>query len=136
MSIETLGLAISLISLTLGLVSAWQQIKALILRAVRFGGDAAKSWAQREQSLIQMYLDRPSVLVAYLGKSGVSIFLLFIALLFIRPDGLQHTFGFPPSVAKTLFLAPACLIGLVLGAISSRCADVIRLASKRTGTGD
>ena len=49
MSIETLGLVISLISLALGLLSSWQQIKTLVLRAAKFGGNAARSWVLRER---------------------------------------------------------------------------------------
>ncbi len=131
MSIETLGLVISLISLAVGLLSSWQQLKSLLLRAARFGGKTAKSWAQNEQGLVELYLDQPAALVAYLGKSCITVVLLVIALLFIRPGVLQESFGLSASLAKAVFLSPACLIGLVLGAISSRCSDVIRLARKR-----
>ena len=131
MSTEAIGLAISLVSLALGILSAWQQIRSFLLRAAKFGSNAARSWALKESTLIDLYLERPSALVAYLGKSAVSIFLLFIALLFIRPAALQESLGLSAGLAKAFFLAPACVIGLVLGSISSRCSDVIRLASKR-----
>ena len=134
MSIETIGLVISIISLALGLLSSWQQIKSFLLRAIKCGSHAAKSWALKEQSLIKLYLDRPSALAAYLGKSAVSIFLLLIALLLMRPAALQYTFGLPSEFYKVLFLMPACLIGLILGSISSRCSDVIRLASRDGST--
>lgn len=131
MPIESLGLTISLISLALGLLSSWQQIKSLALRAAKFGGRTARSWAQKEQAVIELYLDQPAVIVAYLGRSSTTIFLLFVALLFIRPSALQDSFGLSAGLAKAVFLSPACLVGLVLGAISSRCSDVIRLARKR-----
>lgn len=131
LSTEAIGLWISLISLALGIVSAWQQIKSFMFKVVRFGGGAAKSWLTKEQFMIELYLEQPAALVAYLGKSGVSIFLLLIALLFIRPSALQDLFGLSAGPAKYLSLIPACLIGLVLGAISSRCSDVVRLARKR-----
>lgn len=131
MSIETLGLVISLISLAVGLLSSWQQLKPLLLRAARYGGETAKSWAQNEQRLVELYLDQPAALVAYLGKSCITVFLLFIGLLFIRPGVLQEHLGLSAGLAKVVFLSPACVIGLVLGAISSRCSDIIRLARKR-----
>ena len=135
MSIETLGLVISLISLALGLLSSWQQLKPLLLRAARYGGAAAKSWAQNEQKRVELYLDQPAALVAYLGKSCITVFLLFIALLFIRPGVLQQSLGLSAALAEAIFLTPACAIGLVLGAISSRCSDIIRLARKRVTVG-
>lgn len=131
MSIETLGLAISLISLGLGLLSSWQQLKFLVHRAAKFGGQTARLWNQKEQALVELYLENPAALVAYLGKSGITVFFLFIALIFIRPAILQTNLGLSAGLAQAIFLSPACLIGAVLGAISSRCSDVIRLASKR-----
>lgn len=131
MSIETLGLVISLISLAVGFLSSWQQLKSLLLRAARYGGKTAKSWAQNEQRQVELYLDQPAALVAYLGKSCITVFLLFIALIFIRPAVLQEYFALSAGLAKAVFLSPACVIGLVLGAISGRCSDIIRLARKR-----
>lgn len=131
MSIETFGLTISLISLALGLLSSWQQLRSLLFRAAKFGGKTARAWAQKEQALVELYLDHPAVLVAYLGKSCITVFLLFIALLFIRPTILQNHLGLSAGLAQAIFLSPACLIGLVLGAISSRCSDVIQLARKQ-----
>ncbi|WP_159097513.1 hypothetical protein [Stenotrophomonas sp. SAU14A_NAIMI4_5] len=131
MSIETLSLVISLISLALGLLSSWQQLKPLLLRAARYGGTTAKSWAQNEQKRVELYLDQPAAFVAYLGKSCITLFLLLIALLLMRPGVLQQSLGLSAKLAEAVFLSPACAIGLVLGAISSRCSDIIRLARKR-----
>jgi hypothetical protein len=131
MSSEALGLWISLISLILGVISAWQQIKSFLLKIARFGGNAAKSWLLKEQAVTELYLEQPAALVAYLGKSTVSFFLLFIALLLIRPIALQDLFGISADFARYMSLVPACLIGLLLGAIFNKCSDVVRLASQR-----
>ena len=131
MSTETIGLWISLVSLALGVVSAWQQIKSFLTKVAKLGGSAAKTWISKERFAIEMYLEQPAALVAYLGKSGVSLFLLFVSMLFIRPTALRDLFGLSSTLAQSLSLVPACLIGLLLGAISSRCSDVVRLAAQR-----
>jgi hypothetical protein len=131
---DIISLVLSIAGLILGLISAWQQIKSLLLKVAKHGGNAAKSWVLKERSLVELYLDHPSTLVAYLGKSSVSLVLFFIALLFIRPASLQDVFGLSLAVSKALSLVPACLIGLVLGAISSRCSDVVLLAVARKGS--
>lgn len=131
MSAEMVNLILSITGLLLGLISAWQAIKALVLKAAEHGSDAARSWATKEKSLVELYLESPATLVAYLGKSVVSLFLFSTALLFVRPGPLQDVFGLSAGLAKVLSFVPACLIGLVLGSISSRCSAVVQLASKR-----
>lgn len=131
MSSDWISLTLSTLGLLLGFVSAYPQIKSFMLKATKIGGKAARSWAIKEQSLVELYLEQPAALVAYLGKSSVSIFLFIIALLFLRPLVIQELLGVPAGTSKFLSLIPACLIGLVLGAITSRCSDVLQLAWKR-----
>ena len=130
-SMELIGLWISLISLALGIVSAWQQIKSFLLWLLRFSGNAAKSWALKDQALNELYFTQPAALVAYLGKSAVSIFLLLLAIILVRPSTFQSLFGISDWLSKTIYLISPCLIGLILGSITNRCSEVLKLAAQR-----
>jgi len=131
MSAEIIGLFISVVSLALGVISAWPQIRSLLVNFVKFSSHKARSWSLRDRETTKIYLDQPSTFLAYLGKSAISLALLLVSLIFIKPSTILLLYDVSHSAAEYISSIPPCFIGLLLASVSNRCSDVLDLARNR-----
>ena len=134
MSAEMFGIWIGVAGFVLSFISAYAQIKGFFVRAFRSGTSAVKRWAEKDRQISEMYLEYPSSLVAYLGRSLALFFASLFAILVMHPL-VPWAAALHPWLGKIVGLAAPVAAGLVLGGISANCASVIALARFKAGLG-
>ena len=132
MNAEVVGLWLGVAGFVLSFISAYAQIKGFFARIFRSSATAVKQWAERDRKTCEMYLEFPSSLVAYLGRSLALFVVSLFAILVLHPF-VPLAAALHPLLGKVVGLAAPVAAGLVLGAISANCASVIALARRKMG---
>jgi len=130
MSTDTLNLLLGVAGLVLGFVSAYSQLKAMTLRAMRVGGAAAgKLWANRE-ARARFFIANSSALIAHVARCFIWFIAMVFLLSFFRPASLIATFGFPQWLAGAVAFAAPVVPGVILGSLVSMCALILELSQR------
>ena len=132
MSAEMFGIWLGVAGFVLSFISAYAQIKGFFVRVFRSGTTAVKRWAEKDRQICEMYLEYPSSLIAYLGRSLALFFVSLFAILVLHPF-VPLAAAIHPWLGKLVGLTAPVAAGLVLGGISANCASVIALARSKAG---
>ncbi|MGY1459855.1 MULTISPECIES: hypothetical protein [unclassified Luteimonas] len=125
---DTWSIAISLVGLLLGLLSAHAQLKAVGRWALKATGERARAWMNRVQDDAELYANSASALVAYLVREAFALaFVLALsvaALLVLRGD----TFTAPVWVRQGMLLLLMLWVGNKLADVSNMVDLTLRKA--------
>lgn len=127
---ETWSLVISVVGLALGVLAAHAQLKAIAKRALKSGGDKARSWIARMEADADLYSKSPSALIAFLVKEFLSI-LKFLALAVAVFAVLKSdSFSVPVWGRQSILLAFTIWSGNKLADVS----QIVRLTLRKVKT--
>lgn len=130
MDADTFNLILGLVSLVLGFVSAYNQIKSFMIRLFRTSSEAARRWLKRDEERAALFLAYPSAFIGFVVNRVAFIVFLILISLYLPAAFQLGVIPAPDWLATIAKLVPPTLAGLLLGTLTSVSGDLMKAAKK------